>query len=77
MIPTLISSNPLTGRTDRLHVFQTLVPSFSYVGRVQVFIESHMFTSNTINPDRPFILYRRMSFLPERHVAPTYMFTYM
>ena len=24
------------------------------------------------DPDRPLIFYRRMSFLPERHVAPTY-----
>ena len=36
MIPTFTSSNPLTGRTDRLHIFQTLVPSY----RAQVFISS-------------------------------------
>ena len=26
-IPTFISSDPLTGRTDRLHIFQTIVAS--------------------------------------------------
>ena len=34
MIPAFTSSNTLTGRTGRLHVFQTLVPSH----RAQVFI---------------------------------------
>ena len=34
MTQTFTSSNPLTGRTDRLHIFQTLVPSH----RAQVFI---------------------------------------
>ena len=29
MPPTFTSSNPLTGRTDRLHIFQTFVPSHS------------------------------------------------
>ena len=33
LIPTFASSNPLTGRTDRLHIIQTLVPSH----RAQVF----------------------------------------
>ena len=34
MIPAFTSSNTLTGRTGRLHIFQTLVPSY----RAQVFI---------------------------------------
>ena len=33
MIPAFTSSNTLTGRTGRLHIFQTLVPSY----RAQVF----------------------------------------
>ena len=32
MIPAITSSNPLTGRTGRLHIFQTLVPFYRFSG---------------------------------------------
>ena len=40
LIPVFISSHPLTGRTDRVHTFQTLVPSHR-AQQVFIYLEAH------------------------------------
>ena len=60
MIPIFISSNPLTGRTDRLHIFQMLVPSH----RAQVCIQSCFPTCSKSDPTG----HRPANLLPNRQL---------